>query len=167
MGGGVRRNDRVPPLRDRGDDVLLLAEHFLQQLGGVPIPTVSEAAGEELLSRVWPGNVRELRNAIEHALVVTRSGRIEPEHLPAPAGTALTASGGNADRQQQLVLALRAWVADFQESQSRLPTYEELLEVVEPPFLDLALEACQNQVATAARSLGLHRHTLKKKLENR
>jgi DNA-binding NtrC family response regulator len=73
---------RVPPLRERRDDVLLLVRHFLQAAGSRL--SISADAAEALVVHDWPYNVRELRNAVEGALQRARGGRaIELEHLPA------------------------------------------------------------------------------------
>src|SRR5205823_408627 len=61
---------RLPPLRDRGDDILLLADHFLKSFGvslNKPTRRLSRPARQKLISYHWPGNVRELRNVIERA----------------------------------------------------------------------------------------------------
>jgi DNA-binding NtrC family response regulator len=75
----------LPPLRERGEDVLLLAEHFLafyaQQLGK-PVEPLAAEVKQALLSYDYPGNVRELKNAIERAVIIAESGRIEVRHLP-------------------------------------------------------------------------------------
>lgn len=76
---------RLPPLRERGDDVLLLAEHFLRQLGPSINPSITGLAAEarrQLLSHNWPGNVRELRNAIERALILESRNEIQAVSLP-------------------------------------------------------------------------------------
>jgi DNA-binding NtrC family response regulator len=73
----------LPPLRDRGDDILQLAEHFLQRLSQqyeLPQPPLDEPVGSALLSHAWPGNVRELRNALERALLLG-GGRLHPSDL--------------------------------------------------------------------------------------
>jgi len=70
----------LPPLRDRGDDVELLAETFLARLAhqyGLPLPVLSAESRAALRGYHWPGNVRELRNAIERALVLSPPGTIE------------------------------------------------------------------------------------------
>ncbi len=74
----------LPPLRERGDDVLLLANHFLHQLRRPEQPIEAFAPeSQELLRRYrWPGNVRELRNAVEHGLAWARSSEILPTDLP-------------------------------------------------------------------------------------
>ena len=76
---------RLPPLRDRKEDVALLVEHFIDRFGrlkGKDIGGVSEEALSIVLGHDFPGNVRELENAIEHAFVLCRGGLIEPRHLP-------------------------------------------------------------------------------------
>src|SRR5262249_61278569 len=74
---------QLPPLRERDDDVLELANHFLAMLepghAALPAETV-----KYLKSRPWPGNVRELRHALEHACIVARGGVLSPEHFPPP-----------------------------------------------------------------------------------
>jgi two-component system C4-dicarboxylate transport response regulator DctD len=69
---------RVPPLRDRAEDVPLLVSRFLRQAAdrsGVPVPTISEETLTEMMKHSWPGNVRELRNAVERLLITARDGR--------------------------------------------------------------------------------------------
>jgi DNA-binding NtrC family response regulator len=76
---------RLTPLRQRGEDVLLLADHFSKNFGLVMNKqgrTLSRAARQKLVSHHWPGNVRELRNVIERALILEASKEIQPESLP-------------------------------------------------------------------------------------
>jgi len=76
---------QVPPLRDRRDDVPLLVQHFTQvyaEKNGKPITGCSQGALERLADYPWPGNVRELENAIERAVVLTRSTVIDEDALP-------------------------------------------------------------------------------------
>ena len=82
----------LPPLRDRGDDILLLAEHFLKQtrLGRGGAWSLSDAASEVLRRYAWPGNVRELRNVMERAALLARDGVIRPQDL----GASLLGEGG-------------------------------------------------------------------------
>src|SRR5688500_7877784 len=106
----------LPPLRDRAGDIKLLANEFLgrfSQQNGKKIAGFDEAAWQWILSHNWPGNVRELKNAVERAVIMTRSDRIEavdimPRHLRLAAeGTApMTVPEGAslADTKKQLVL---------------------------------------------------------------
>ncbi len=77
---------RVPPLRERREDIPLLAAHILERIArreNLPEPpAVSEAALAVLMAHDWPGNVRELENALEHALVLARGAPLAPHHLP-------------------------------------------------------------------------------------
>jgi len=75
----------LPPLRDRLDDILELADTFLAEIGesvGRPAAGISRDAKDQLLAYSWPGNVRELRNAIERAVILADGGHIRSEHLP-------------------------------------------------------------------------------------
>jgi PAS domain S-box-containing protein len=85
---------RVPPLRDRGEDVLLLADHFVAIQGrktGRDFPALSDAERRRLRAYDWPGNVRELQNVIERAAITSRGGRLNLDRaLPeAPTATAV------------------------------------------------------------------------------
>ncbi len=76
---------RLPPLRERGPDVLMLADHFLRHFSQImkrPAKRFSRAAQQKLLSHHWPGNVRELRNVIERGLILETSDEIQPASLP-------------------------------------------------------------------------------------
>ena len=78
----------LPPLRERLDDVLELADTFLAEIGetvGRPAAGISREAKDQLLTYAWPGNVRELRNAIERAVILADGGFIRSEHLPVTA----------------------------------------------------------------------------------
>jgi len=115
---------RLPPLRERGDDVLLLAEHFLRQYAtslNRRVKGIAPAARRKLLAHHWPGNVRELRNVIERALILETSPTLQPESLPdfqvegrlrkAVADTPLPASASDldarvADYERKLILAV-------------------------------------------------------------
>jgi two-component system nitrogen regulation response regulator GlnG len=151
---------QLPALRERAGDIPALAERFLRQIrpavaGSV---TFSRAALDELCRRTWPGNVRELRNAIEHAALLARTGTIQEEHLP-PCTAAAFAG------ETQLEGAVRQWaLARLAEATKPENLHQQLLELVEPPLLDAVLERTgQNRVA-AAKQLGIHRETLRKKL---
>ena len=75
---------RVPPLRERGDDIPLLIEHFLSARAGVTskVYELAPSARDALVAYAWPGNVRELRSAIERAALLAEDGVITPAHLP-------------------------------------------------------------------------------------
>jgi DNA-binding NtrC family response regulator len=74
----------LPPLRQRDDDILLLADHFLADLGGASAPRLSRRTRNRLLTHPWPGNIRELRNVLEVAAALAGDGEIDAEHLDLP-----------------------------------------------------------------------------------
>jgi two-component system response regulator HydG len=74
----------LPPLRERVDDIDVLAEHFATTLAtryALPVPALSNEVREMLRGHTWPGNVRELRHAVERALLLSEPGTLDPEHL--------------------------------------------------------------------------------------
>jgi transcriptional regulator with GAF, ATPase, and Fis domain len=110
----------LPPLRERSDDILLLAQHFVHELGtriGRGEPGLSLDARSLLLAHRWPGNIRELANAVERALIVSEGGLLAADHFgiapPAPAPEAReadrptdpTASGSLTEVEKHTILA--------------------------------------------------------------
>ncbi len=156
----------IPPLGERREDIALLAEHFLRLLAaksGSAVAAISAAAMEQLQRLPWYGNVRELRNAIEHAVVLARDSTIAPEHLPPPMPGALVLGTLQEDAFAELV---RQWTqSQLYASAAGGDLYEQFLGMVEPPFLHAVMQHCDGQCAAAARRLGMHRTTLRKKLD--
>ena len=151
----------LPPLRERPEDIVPLAEHFLRRIEPRALPLLP-ATVAFLTSQPWPGNVRELRNALEHAVIVSRGGPLLPEHFPvfaagpAPAGAA-----------EQLAATVRRWLAEqIRENGAREPAdlYGELLRCVEPALLDDLMRRVEGNRQMAARWLGLNRATVRKLL---
>ena len=157
----------LPPLRQRREDIGPLAEHFLDVLAARnpgPRPTISPEALAELRGRDWYGNVRELRNAVEHAMILARGGIIAREHLPPPVLPA--GAGGDAGQEETIALLLRTWAQGQLEGPAEIEDlYARLLRLVEPPVLKAALQHAGGQCLAASRRLGLHRTTLRKKLD--
>ena len=137
----------VPPLRRRGNDVLMLAQRFVEEFAALNAKRVvglTSQAAERLLAYGWPGNVRELRNCIERAVALTQFEQITLADLPEKI---------QAARRNQVVLATDD-PADF------VP-----LEEVERLYILRVLDASSGNKASAARILGLDRKTLYRKLE--
>jgi two-component system nitrogen regulation response regulator GlnG len=151
----------LPPLRDRIDDIPLLAEHFLRKFGVANPATVLAAETLAFLkSRPWPGNVRELRNALEHAAIEARGGPLRPEHFPEPSTATGPASTG--ERLRSLVTE---WVREeVQALEGREPAdlHQKLIEVIEPAVLDEVLRQVDGNRLVAARWLGQARATVRK-----
>lgn len=154
----------IPPLRERQADIPLLARHFALEKRGATVSFAEETINE-LSSRPWYGNVRELRNAIEHALVVARAGLVLPEHLPAALPMLQTESTGlgSHDTLEELAKQRATDLLDDPEAEGFV--YEKFLEELEPALLASAMDRYSNECAPAARALGLHRTTLKRKLD--
>ena len=90
----------VPPLRERTEDIQLLAEHFLKMYARKyqrPISGISQAAYQRLFSHAWPGNVRELQNVIERAVLLAKNNKIEPVDLPFDNGSLPEKNAAGAD----------------------------------------------------------------------
>lgn len=157
----------LPPLRDRSEDVLPLAAHFLRLVrpshDGAPWQ-LSDGARAELCSRAWAGNIRELRNVVEHAAIVARGAEIRPEHFPPPAPLTGPLPVRPAEQAQ---LEISRWAADATREQAASDDpqlYERFLQLAEPPLLEAVLRHCNGNRATAAQLLGLHRATLRQKM---
>ena len=144
---------RLPPLRERGEDILLLARHFLQVHAaryGKAVPALSEAAEAMLLGYAWPGNVRELRNAIEQAVLLNTGDVISIRHLGLSSVGAVLL--GEADAAAAPARAAR-------------PSVEATLPEMERQALVNALEASEGNITQAARDLGISRDTLRYRIE--
>lgn len=153
----------MPPLRKRGDDIVLLAQQFAGTLGG-HAQSISPDARQEILSRAWHGNVRELRNAIEHALVLARGGPVESRHLPEPL---LVPAAGPDERgaDQQLSLMIQRWVeARLQAGEDASAIHSAINGMVETPLIRGTLARHGGNYSAAAKDLGVHRTTLRKKV---
>jgi two-component system nitrogen regulation response regulator GlnG len=151
----------LPPLRERRDDILPLAEHFLQRIDARALPLLP-ATAQFLTDQPWLGNVRELRNALEHAVIVARGGPLLPEHFPA-----LKPNFGPLTATEQLDAAVRGWFAEQLKAAPGTPPtalYQELLQGVEPALLDEVMRRVQGNRWVAAQWLGLNRATVRKKL---
>jgi len=137
----------VPPLRERGNDVLLLAQSFLRAAAGRhgrAVEGLSRGAAEKLLDYPWPGNVRELENTLERAVALARHDQVLVEDLP-----------------ERIREHRRAGPPAVGEDPSELVS----LEVVEQRYVVRVLEAVGGNKTLAARILGLDRKTLYRKLD--
>jgi len=151
----------LPPLRERGEDVPVLAEHFLRRFEPRALPLLPETV-RFLQSLPWLGNVRELRNALEHAAIVARGGPLLPEHFPT-----FGLSLGGATPAEQLAAAVRVWLAEQMRvagAEAPADLYAELLRGIEPALIDEVMRRVQGNRWVAAKWLGLNRATVRKKL---
>lgn len=145
----------IPPLRERREDILPLAQEFLRRANREPGASgalrIRDAAAARLLDHPWPGNVRELRNVIERALVLAEGRPIGPEHLPLESPR-LTPKLPNEGRESDAAFELP--VANLTPR-----------EISERGRIVLALAACSGNQGKAAEKLGVSRSTLLNRLD--
>jgi len=151
---------RVPPLRERPEDIPLLVAHFLAQERGGPNGGISREALDRLMAHPWPGNVRELRNAVEHARVLARGSPILPGNLP-PTVAGASAPAGEDDALIRAVV--RRLVAEGGETAEDL--HGKLSARFEKPLFEEVLARTRGNQVQAARILGIHRTTLRERME--
>ena len=138
----------MPPLRERGSDVLLLTHHFIKQFAGrlgKNVTGISTNAAKKLLEYTWPGNVRELRNAIERAVALTGYEKIAVQDLP------------------EKIRIYRS--TDFPVDRSTDPGTFVPLAKIEQRYILHVLETVGGNRTLAAKILGLDRKTLYRKLQ--
>jgi two-component system response regulator HydG len=138
----------LPPLRARGNDILVLAQYFLERFAarsGKRIVGLSSVVARKLLAYAWPGNVRELQNCVEQAVALARFEEITVEDLP-----------------ERIRDYRRANVLVVGDDPSELVP----LEIVERRYILRVLEAAGGNKSVAARILGLDRKTLYRRLES-
>jgi transcriptional regulator with GAF, ATPase, and Fis domain len=140
----------MPPLRERQEDILMLANAFVEEIGrsvGRPAAGISDEARERLAAYSWPGNVRELRNVVERAVILSEGGFITNEHLP-------------------LGVATRSGASPIAPPQA--PVASSTITTIDAAERDLIMQALarsgQNK-SKAARLLGLTRAQLRSRLE--
>ena len=131
----------LPPLRDRGDDIMRLAEFFLQTFCrnmGRRAPKFSPAARKRLLSHTWPGNVRELRNLTERLAYLTAGDTVEVDDL-----VLIDSGAHDPERLLELNGSLADATRDFQQH-----------------YIRKTIDASRGNMSSAAKRLGLHRSNL-------
>lgn len=162
----------IPPLRERGDDVIELAHYFLRcsaERVSKPIPTITDEVIRAFKRYRWVGNVRELRNIVERAVILCDNGRIKPEHLPMDIAYG---GGGVAPQEifgigfpaaQQAQPALRSLDEALINDDSRIDTLEDATR----KHIIKALNRCNGKVSGkggAAQILNLKPKTLESKM---
>jgi transcriptional regulator with GAF, ATPase, and Fis domain len=139
----------LPALRERPEDIPLLVDAFLEEIGrsvGRPAAGVSQEVREKLVSYAWPGNVRELRNAIERAVILCEGGLITSEHLP----LGIASATGAEDSPPAAAEAVPGAVS---------------LDAAERQMIEQALTRAGHNKSKAARLLGLTRAQLRSRIE--
>ncbi len=134
----------IPPLRERKEDIPVLAEFFLnlfREHQGKALPGISKKAMDEIVAYPWPGNVRELRNVLEYAAIMTSDELIRPEHLRF---STARSSAGTAETNK----------IDFHIS---MPVEDLSMEAISSEILNIALQYCDGNKSKAAALLKVNR----------
>ena len=137
----------VPPLRERQEDIPLLAQHFVNLFAdemGIPIPEITDGAMSILVAHTYPGNVRELKNAIERALIESSGKTIEPHQL-------------------HLNMAGDALASEVKE-ESLFDDLPLNMEQAEWALIQRAMAQTDGNIAQAARLLGINRMKIYRRL---
>ncbi len=144
----------IPPLRERKDDIISLARHFirLETPQGTPIPAIAPDTAQALMAYSWPGNVRELENAIKHALTFLSDGDITPDLLPP-----------KILQHAQAAEAAATPAADATAGNASLKSF---LKQKEKEYIEHILVAAGGDKAKAADALKVNLSTLYRKLSD-
>ena len=161
---------RLPPLRERTEDIPDLARAFLLRANreGLPAKTIDAGAIERLKAHAWPGNVRELENLIRRICALYAeemiSARIVERELSEQATTP-PGEEGPATLSTLVERHLASYFADQPDGVPPVGLYDRVLEDVERPLIQLTLAATRGNQVRAAEVLGLNRNTLRKKIQ--
>jgi DNA-binding NtrC family response regulator len=156
---------QIPPIADRPDDILPLAEYFLATLAGqdgvtgAGLSTLGEPARDALLQYEWPGNVRELQNRIHRAMLVSAGGTITPEHLGLSGDVTARSPG---PRLETLGVPRSATVP---EPSARLPSSGSDAADPDRAMVEDALRRAGGVVSKAAAEMGVSRQALYRRME--
>ncbi len=164
---------RLPPLRERVEDVGDLVRHFLRQAGreGLGQKSIETAAIDRLKAHAWPGNVRELENVVRRLVALypqdTLTAQIVEQEL---AGSALPADAGadgdNGDLSEAVERYLTRYFSSFGSELPPPGLYDRIIREVEKPLLSAALAATRGNQIRAAELLGLNRNTLRSRIRD-
>jgi two-component system nitrogen regulation response regulator GlnG len=162
----------VPSLRERVDDIPLLAEHFLGRIeqSGSVIRSLSETAAEVFRTYSWPGNVRQLENAVKRLGLTSRNPEITAAEVQQVLGHQPDLAkfrGGATDTEKLGASVGRHLQRYFDLHGDMLPPdglYGRILREIEVPVIEIALDATHGNQAKCADLLGINRNTLRKKI---
>jgi two-component system nitrogen regulation response regulator GlnG len=168
---------RLPPLRERAEDIPLLARHFLDRAreDGLPMKTLDQSAVDRLKQHGWPGNVRELENLMRRLAALCPEETINGDIINAELAEAAPAAMPSADQParndpETLSRAVERHIRDFlaahDDGMAITGVYDKIIAEVERPLIRLTLAATRGNQIKAAAMLGLNRNTLRKKIRD-
>jgi two-component system nitrogen regulation response regulator GlnG len=162
---------RLPPLRERLEDIPLLARHFLDRAraSGLPSKQLATDALEALKAHAWPGNARELENLMRRMAALYPQEVIGADAVAAELAEAAPVAGPDGQAapmtlEQAVERHLASFMAAHKDGMPVKELYDRVLAEVERPLLRMALSATRGNQIKAAAMLGLNRNTLRKKL---
>jgi nitrogen regulation protein NR(I) len=161
---------RLPPLRERIDDITDLVQHFLRlaQREGEPAKTISSDAIRLMQNYSWPGNIRELENLVRRLSALYADEQISAEIVQNELNIVERPSTTSASGPMDISMAVETHVGQLlREYEPNLPPagmYQRVIDKVEAPLIAMALNACGGNQIKAADLLGLNRNTLRKKI---
>jgi len=165
---------RLPPLRERLEDIPVLARHFLEKAreSGLPAKSLDQSAVERLRQHRWPGNVRELENLMRRLAALYAQETITDEVI----AVELMETGIDAEQPhnsggpEALALAverhIRQFLAASRDGMPMRDIYDQVIAEVERPLIQMTLSATRGNQIKAASMLGLNRNTLRKKIRD-
>jgi two-component system, NtrC family, response regulator AtoC len=159
---------RLPPLRDRGEDMKLLISHFIKRFGIELNKSVREVSADALLALQkysWPGNIRELQSVLKQSLLQMQGAVLDISHLPAQVRASLEDSEAIQDFPQQGDPALDLFIQKAIESGAE-NLYEMTLEQMERELLIRVLRHTNGNQLQAAKVLGIARGSLRTKIRS-
>ena len=164
---------RLPPLRERAEDVAVLARHFLDRAreAGLGAKVLDQGAVDELRRYRWPGNVRELENLMRRLAALTPQEVITAEVVAAelsepPSSEADEQHGAPRDLGQAVERHIRSMLAGSSDGIPTRDVYDQVIAEVERPLIRMTLAATRGNQIRAAEMLGLNRNTLRKKIKD-
>jgi len=163
---------RLPPLRERVEDIPDLARHFLRkaEAEGLPHKSLDNEALDILRRHRWPGNVRELENLIRRLAVLHSGDAIPASAIAAELKEPARPMADEDGKPQSLGASVEQYLTQyFLAHGERLPppgVYDRILQEVERPLLSICLAATRGNQIRAAQLLGLNRNTLRKKIKD-
>jgi len=155
----------VPPLRERLEDIPALVEHFLQKFrreNQMPDLQIAPESVRMLARYQWPGNVRELENVLERATILSDGKLLRPSDIPLMGGSAARSAKAAGPASFEEILESHVTI-ELESGDGK--AWERLIGKVERSLLRVALERVGGVRLRAAEILGIHRNTLRKKLE--
>ena len=154
----------LPPLRERGEDIILLANKFLEDFARVygRAPTLSEDAKQVLLAEPWPGNVRQLKNTIERAAHLARNAIVEPAdlHLGRREGRPIRRATGESEAgEDENELSEELYALPFKEAK------QQIIDDFERAYFKRLLAKTDNTLSRASAEAGITRYYLRELLK--